>query len=103
MQPDRILVGRAPRVGGDAPAGLNLAAVDQREDQVGIADVDRQNHARALAMSALVHNSTSPARTMSTVPSSQRRRSAPSGSIPSNRPELVSSALEWTVNGVPCG
>ena len=54
MEPDRILVCSAPRIGGDAPACLDLAAVDQREDQVGITDIDREDHARALARSANV-------------------------------------------------
>ena len=34
VQPDRILVGGAARVGRDPPARLDLAAVDQREDQL---------------------------------------------------------------------
>ena len=48
VQPDRILVGRAPRVGGDPPARLDLAAVDQREDEVRIAGIDRKQHAAPL-------------------------------------------------------
>ena len=48
VQPDGILVGGAPRVGRDAPARLDLAAVDQREDEVRIAGVNGEQHARAL-------------------------------------------------------
>ncbi len=46
---------------------------------------------------------TSPARTISILPSSVRSRSAPSGSIPSKRPLTTSFTAEWTVSGVPMG
>ena len=45
VQPDRILVGGAARVGRDPPARLDLAALDQREDEVGVAGIDGEQHA----------------------------------------------------------
>ena len=97
VKPDRILVGGPPRVGRDPPARLDLAAVDQREDEVGIAGIDGEQHgARPSRRRLRVHNSTSPARTISSAPSSRRRRSAPSGSSPSKRPltRLVAARMD---------
>ena len=43
-QPDRIFVGGAARIGGDAPARLDLAPFDERKDDVGVAGIDREQH-----------------------------------------------------------
>src|SRR4051794_519203 len=91
VKPHGILVGRAPRIGRDPPARLDRPAIDEREDDVGITGIDRKQHGRALAAPPFVHNSTSPARTMSSAPSSRRSRRAPSASRPSKRPVTVSS------------
>ena len=48
VKPHRILVGGAARVGGDPPARLDLAAVDQREHQVRVSGIDREQHASSL-------------------------------------------------------
>src|SRR2546430_1708826 len=48
MQPDAVLVGGPARVGGDAPARLDLAFVHEREDEVGVPDIDREQHGGAL-------------------------------------------------------
>src|SRR5206468_12377101 len=93
VQTDRILIGCAAWIRSDAPARLDPIAIHQSEDDVGIPGIDREDHGRALAMSAALHNSTSPARMMSREPSPRRRRSAPSASIPSTRPDTDSSAL----------
>ena len=45
VEPHRILVGGAAGIGGDAPARLDLAAVDQREDEVGVPGIDGEQHA----------------------------------------------------------
>src|SRR4029079_13839351 len=103
VKPDAILVGGPARVGGDPPAFLDLALVHQREDEVRIPGVDGKQHGGALAVSAAVHNSTSPARTISRRPSPRLIRSAPSASIPSNLPETVSSGPEGTDSDVPVG
>ena len=96
VQPDGILVGGPPRVGRDPPARLDLAPVDQREDEVGVAGVDGEQHGRALAAHAVVHNSTSPARTISTPrrgAGAARRRAR--GRRTCRRP---SPSVEWTVS-----
>src|SRR6476620_563604 len=49
MKPDRIFVAGPPRVGRDAPARLDLALVNQCEDEVRIAGVDGKKHGSALA------------------------------------------------------
>ena len=63
VQPDRIFVGGAPRIGGDPPARRDLAALDQREDDVGVAGIDREQHGGALADARQLraHELTSPA------------------------------------------
>ena len=49
VQPDRILIGGAPRIGRDPPARLDLAVLDQREDEIGVAGVDGEQHDGVLA------------------------------------------------------
>ena len=44
VQPDRILIGGAPRIGRDPPARADDAVLDQREDEVGVAGVDGEQH-----------------------------------------------------------
>ena len=46
VQPHHIFVRGAPRVGGDAPAVEDALAIAQREDEVGVADIDREKHER---------------------------------------------------------
>ena len=46
MQPDRIFVGGAPRIGRDPPAGADDPVLDQSEDEVGVAGVDGEQHGR---------------------------------------------------------
>ena len=50
VEPDRILVGGAPRIGGDPPAGADHAVLDQGEDEVGVAGVDGEQHRRSTAV-----------------------------------------------------
>src|SRR5437588_58230 len=47
-QPPRIFVGSPARISRDAPARLDRAAVHEREDEVGVSGVDREQHARPL-------------------------------------------------------
>ena len=51
QQPNGIFVARPARIRGNPPAGLYLALVDQREDDIGISDIGGQQHGLAL----LVH------------------------------------------------
>ena len=48
VQPDRIFVGGAARIGRDPPAGADHPVLDQREDEIGIAGVDGEQHGRFL-------------------------------------------------------
>ena len=44
-QPDGIFVGRPARIGRNAPARADRpVAVDQREDQIGVTGIDREQH-----------------------------------------------------------
>ena len=52
MEPDRIFVGRPARVGRDPPARADVAAVDQGEDEVGIAGIDGEQHGRVPSLAA---------------------------------------------------
>ena len=85
VQPHRIFVGGAARIGGDPPARADLPAfVHQREDDVGVAGIDREQHgARPQS------RKTSPACMTWRDPSAKRSRSAPSASSPSNRPSIA--------------
>ena len=43
-QPDRIFITRTARIGSDAPARLDGEAVKQRENDIGVADIDGEQH-----------------------------------------------------------
>ena len=44
VEPHRIFVGGAARVGGDPPARADLPVIDQREDDIGVAGIDGEQH-----------------------------------------------------------
>ena len=51
VEPDRVFVRRAARIGGDPPALHDRAAgIDQREFDIGIAVIDREQHRAALSI-----------------------------------------------------
>ena len=52
-QPDGIFVGGSAMFGGNAPAVLNHAAVHQGEDNIGISDVDGEQHDLTLPQSTM--------------------------------------------------
>ena len=87
----------------------DLAAVDQREDEIGVSGVDGEQHGARLSrcareLASMFSRATDVAGADDRgSPSSVRRRSAPSGSRPSNVPLTLSPSLPWTVSGVPTG
>jgi hypothetical protein len=44
MEPDRILIRRPPRIGRDPPTGADCLVLDEREDEVGVAGIDGEQH-----------------------------------------------------------
>ncbi len=82
-EPDRIFIRRPARIGGDAPARLDLATAlgsrgDERENHIGISRIDREQH------DPLPYTRNTSAAWMTRhVPSAKRSRNAPSGVRPS--------------------
>jgi hypothetical protein len=50
QQPDREFIRSAARIGGDTPTRLHLAPVIEREDDIGIAHINGQQHAASLRL-----------------------------------------------------
>src|SRR4029077_15853558 len=85
LEPGSVFIRGAAGLGRPAPLGADCIALADREDDIGISGIDREEHVQG-------RKNTSPAVMRVSVPAASRSKSAPSLSRSSNTPSLSLSA-----------